>query len=453
MAFEQLIEKQQEFFETQKTKNLSFRKENLKRLLYMIETNQDAIEAALATDLGKPPIEAFLSETGFVMGEIRHLLKNLHKWTRSQNAGFEWLKIGPARARIVREPLGRCLILAPWNYPFQLTIAPLAGALAAGNTAVVKFSEFAPATAALMEKLIKSTFPEAYVAVVSGDAQTAIALLNLRWDMIFFTGSTPVGKKVMAAAAKNLTPVVLELGGKSPVYVDASANLEIAAKRIAWGKYLNAGQTCIAPDYILVHQEVATELETKVKAAFASFQENADKPAQGYGKIVNEKHFKRLLAMLPEEDQAYCNSESLYFPPTLLKVSDWQHPAMQEEIFGPILPFIQVAGYQEAMQYILKNEKPLALYVFSSNNAVNKAFERGTSSGSLVFNDTVVQISHNRLPFGGVGFSGMGRYHGAYSIQCFSHEKAVLANPTWLDIPFRYPPYSKFIQKILRKII
>jgi aldehyde dehydrogenase (NAD+) len=447
-----LLACQRSFFASHQTKPLAYRKQQLLKLYDMVSKHQTDIEGALNQDLGKSNFEAYVSETGFVMTDIKHLIKNLKTWTRGKRFGYEWIKIGPAKARSVYEPLGNCLILAPWNYPVQLTLGPLAGAIAAGNTAVVKFSEYAPATATLMEKLLHDTFDPHYVAVVNGEADVAASLLELRWDMIFFTGSTPVGKKVMAAAAKNLTPVVLELGGKSPVYIHSDANLDVAARRIAWGKYLNAGQTCVAPDYILVHESVVNPLIEKIKANFQKFNPTPS-GASDYGKIVNRRHFDRLFNLLPESYQNSCNADHLHIPPTVFPVLDGSHPAMQEELFGPLLPFMVVQNAEDAIRHINAGDKPLALYVFTEDVAIKHKFETQTSSGSLAFNDTVVQISHRDMPFGGVGASGMGRYHGKYTIEAFSHEKAVLDNPTWLDIPMRYPPYSDWVKKWIRKLL
>ena len=447
----QAIQKQQkEFFASGTTRNISWRKKQLKKLLAALQTFDAKINAALLADLGKSPFEVLVSETAFVKAELQHILKNLDTWTQPQHVGLSLIKLGVARSKIVMEPFGQCLIIAPWNYPFQLTISPLIGALAAGNTAVLKPSELAPATAQVIADLINATFPENYVTTVQGDVAVSKALLDARWDHIFFTGSTAVGKHVMRAAAENLTPVVLELGGKSPVFVDADAKISLAARRIAWGKFLNAGQTCIAPDYVLVHQAVKTQFLTALQEAFdalsnnGSYFENPD-----YSRIINEAHFQRLQKML---DMPNAASHHKKIKPAILDLPNDQHPAMQEEIFGPIVPILTVAHATEAMDYITKQEKPLALYVFTENAKTRVLFTKGTSSGSLVFNDLIVHIAHPDLPFGGVGHSGMGNYHGRYSIEAFSHKKPIVTSASWFDIPFRYPPYNIKILKFLRKI-
>lgn len=440
---------QKKFFATGTTKSIQWRKAQLKKLLAALDQFDAKIQGALYADLGKSPFEVLVSETAFVKAELKHILKNLDEWTQPQHVGLSLIKLGPARSKIVLEPFGQCLIIAPWNYPFQLLVSPLIGALAAGNTAVLKPSELAPATAQVVADLIQATFPENYVTTIQGGIDVSKNLLAARWDHIFFTGSTAVGKHVMRAAAEHLTPVVLELGGKSPVYVDADAKIALAAKRIAWGKFLNAGQTCIAPDYVLVHQSVKAAFLTALQDAFDALSNKSYFDNPDYTRIINASHFQRIQKML---DAPEAVSPHKKIKPAILDLPNDQHPAMQEEIFGPVIPVLTVASATEAVDYITKQEKPLALYVFTESGKTRAIFSEQTSSGSLVFNDLIVHIAHPDLPFGGVGHSGMGNYHGRYSLEAFSHKKPVVSSASWFDIPFRYPPYNPKILKFLRRI-
>ncbi|MCH8554321.1 MAG: aldehyde dehydrogenase family protein [Schleiferiaceae bacterium] len=448
--YQDILNKQRAFFKTGVTREKKFRRRALDLLLKAIVKYEKEIEAALWQDLRKSPFEVLATEVGFSKKEIKELAKNLNRWTAPEYVGVPLLISGPGSGKIVTEPLGTSLIIGPWNYPFQLVIAPLAGAIAAGNTVVLKPSEVSSATEQVINKMISEYFEEEYIAVVVGGVQVSQDLLALPWDHIFFTGSTAVGKVVMKAAAEHLSAVTLELGGKSPTVVDASANIKLAAKRIAWGKFLNAGQTCIAPDYILVEKKVKSELISELNHWIGVFFGNDAALSADYGRIVSDRHFDRLSRMLSDKERSAINPEDKFIPPTLLELETPEHPSMEEEIFGPILPILTVDNVDEALAFIQERPKPLALYVFTSKN--RKRFERETTSGGLFINDVILHVGNPELPFGGVGPSGFGSYHGKYSVDCFSHKKAVQAGVTWLDVPFRYPPYKNWVYKLLQRI-
>lgn len=443
-----LREKQKRHFESGSTLPISQRKKVLRKLLEIIEAHQADIEHALFLDLGKSSFEAVATEIGYVRKEIKSFLKNLEAWTAPIKVNTPILITGPASGKIVYQPKGNVLIISPWNYPFQLVMAPLAGALAAGNTAVIKPSEFSSNTEKLIAKIIRANFDESEIAVVTGGVEETQALLQLPWDHIFFTGSTNVGKIVMRAAAEHLSPVTLELGGKSPTVIAADANIKLAAKRIAWGKFINAGQTCIAPDYVLVHQSVRSKFRDELDKNILAFFGSNPVESSFYGKIISERHFERLQEMMPEKELA--NKTERYIPPTFIELSiNDAHTSMDEEIFGPILPIITYNDNHEVFEFIKKRPRPLALYVFCSNRNLQKRFETETHSGGLVFNDVIMHIANPELPFGGIGESGMGSYHGKFSIECFSHKKPVHKASTSIDIPLRYPPYKDWAKKLV----
>lgn len=398
---------------------------------------------ALKTDLQKSEFEAYTTEIGFVLEEIRFTLKHLKKWSKPKRVKTPITHFG-AKSYVVKEPYGVAFIIAPWNYPFQLAIAPLIGAIAAGNCAVIKPSELTPTTSSLLNELIRSTFPPDYITVIEGDATTSQALLENEFDYIFFTGSVHVGKIIMKAAAKHLTPVTLELGGKSPCIVHHDANVTLAAKRIVWGKLLNAGQTCVAPDYLLVHEQIKEALIAAIVTVIHDFYGKDVLTASHYPKIINLHHLQRLQNMLTAStgtvifggnvDQATNRIE-----PTLITNVEWNDAAMEEEIFGPILPIITYSNIEDIIAEIKKRSKPLALYMFTEDRWLSKKIMYDLSFGSGCINDTVFQIANPHLPFGGVGTSGTGSYHGKKSFEEFSHEKSVLKQTTFFDIPLRYP--------------
>ena len=446
------IHSMRNFYASGKTKNIDFRIRQLKNLKAAINQFEPEITQALWDDLHKSKEEVYLTEISIIIKEIDFHLKNLKKWTQPEKVPTA-VYLKPSSGKIIYEPLGVALIIAPWNYPFQLIFDPLVGAISAGCCAILKPSEFAPHISGLAEKLVNEIFEEDYISVAQGDQQTSKALLNHPFDIIFFTGSSSVGKNVMKAAAENLTPVILELGGKSPCIVDESANIDIAAKRIAWGKLINAGQTCIAPDYLLVHESVKAKLLEKLVTAFNKMLGSSMRQTEHYGRIVNERAFKRLIQLL-EGEKIYWggkyDEEHCFISPTILDEVKPGAAIMQEEIFGPLLPVITFKEIDDAIELINSKEKPLALYYFGDEKKGEDILSK-TSSGGACINDTIMHISNQQLPFGGVGHSGLGKYHGKHSFLAFSNQKAVVSTPTWMDVPFKYPPYKFF--KLIKKII
>jgi aldehyde dehydrogenase (NAD+) len=444
--YKALVEKQRAYFLTGKTKELEFRIRALEKLRHVVQSHEVELTGALKADLNKSEFDAYATEIGFILHEIRFVLKHLKSWMKPQKVKTPMTHIGSI-SMIYPEPYGVTLIIAPWNYPFQLAVAPLIGAIAAGNCAILKPSELTPTTSALLARLINDHFQEEYVAVVEGDVATSQALLAERFDYIFFTGSVPVGKVIMEAAAKNLTPVTLELGGKSPCIVDEKANLKIAAKRIAWGKYLNAGQTCIAPDYLYVQKSIKEPFLLLLKEAIADmFGE-----IETYTRIVSERHFLRLQQFL-QDGLIYVgggsDQKALKIEPTVLTNVTWDDRIMADEIFGPILPVLEFEDIDEVIREIQEKPNPLALYVFSESNDVQNKVINHISFGGGCINDTIYHITSPYLPFGGVGSSGIGAYHGKGSFDTFSHEKSVLKQTTKFDIPFRYPNVKDGLKKI-----
>lgn len=437
-------ENQERLLNSSGGRSLSSRKDRLKRLKGVVSSREGEILDALQKDLGKSPTEGYLTEISVLYQEIDLFLSRLDGWSRPRRVSTP-LTLWPAKSRIVPEPYGRVLIIAPWNYPFQLLFSPLVGALGAGNTAVLKPSESAPATAELAASLVREAFPEGEVVLFNGDATITETLLEEPWNYIFFTGSPRVGRLVMSAAAKHLTPLTLELGGKSPAVVDRNADLETAAKRIAWGKFLNAGQTCVAPDYLYVHEEVAINLVKRIESWLLRFYGKNPAESPDYGRIVNLYHFKRLTNLLEGTVPVLGGApleERLYIPPTVITGIGWEHPLMEEEIFGPILPVLTFSELDSALEEIKRRPPPLAFYLFTRDRRkAEKALERLPFGGGCV-NDTILHLANSNMPFGGVGSSGLGSYHGESSFRTFSHYKSILIGSSLFDNPFRYPPYS-----------
>ncbi|MBZ9631170.1 aldehyde dehydrogenase [Salegentibacter sp. LM13S] len=442
---------QRRFFISQETKSITFRLQQLKTLKKAIKQYEDKMNEALWKDLHKSKEEAFLTETSLLIEEIDYHIKNLKRWAKPKKVGTP-LQIKPSGSKIFYEPLGIGLIIAPWNYPFQLTINPLIGAISSGCCAVLKPSPDTPNVARVIEEMISEFFPSEYIAVVQGGKEANQELFKFPFDIMFFTGSPGVGKIVMKAAAEHLSRVVLELGGKSPCIVDKEANLKIAGKRIAWGKIINAGQTCIAPDYLLVHKDVKKDLLAEISKSFEEMLGEDIANSKHYGRIVNPNAMERLMKYLVGD--VYCggrtNEEEKYIEPTILNNVHPDDKIMQEEIFGPILPVMEFGEIDEALSYINKNEKPLALYYFGKDNGAEKVL-RETSSGGACINDTLLHVANHKLPFGGVGNSGMGKYHGKESFLAFTHERGVVNSTTKLDIPLKYPPYKFF--GLIKKIV
>jgi aldehyde dehydrogenase (NAD+) len=429
------------------TRPLQWRLEQLDRLDAALGAHSDAVLEALAKDLGKPDVEAYF-EVVAVRQEISLCRRQLRRWIAPKKVSVP-LSQRPGRAEVIAEPLGCVLIIGPWNYPFHLAIQPLVSALAAGNTAILKPSEHAPATAQLISSLIKQAFPPEIVQVVQGDGGTAQALLAERFDHIFFTGGERIGKLVMAAAAQHLTPVTLELGGKSPAVVLSDADLEVTSRRLVWGKCLNAGQTCIAPDYLLVERSARTSLIQSLGERLTACFGEEPLDSSDLASIVNDAQYARLSALLEQARErgqillgGTCDPERRRIAPTVIQVNDREDPLMQEELFGPLLPILEVDGLEQAIEWINQRPKPLALYLFSSSQQHQETVLNTTSSGGVCFNDVVMQVGVPELPFGGVGASGMGAYHGKAGFDTFSHQRSVLRRPFALDVPFRYPPYA-----------
>ena len=437
------VQKQRAYFLASHTLPISFRKRALHQLLQAVKQYEQQLAEALWQDLHKSYEEAYLTELSIIYGEIRNHLRHLSRWARPERKSSP-LAIMPASSRIIKEPLGNTLIIAPWNYPVQLLLNPLIGAISAGCTAMLKPSPYVPNVSRVLTEMIRATFSEEYIAIVEGNRQVNQMLLAERWDMIFFTGSPALGKMVMEAAAKYLTPVVLELGGKSPCIIDKTANLPIAAKRVAWGKSLNAGQTCIAPDYLMIHEDVKDQfLKLLVKEWKHLLTKNPQK-AKHFVRIVSDKALDRLIGYLNDgtiyHGGHYDKSERFLEPTILTNVSP-DAPVMQEEIFGPIFPVLTFTQLDEVISFINNREKPLALYYFGKDE---QQILHHTSSGGTCINDVIMHIVNHKVPFGGVGNSGMGAYHGKDSFLAFSHRRAVISTPTWIDMPFRYMPYKLF---------
>lgn len=446
-----IVNKQREFFEQGKTLSYESRKQALIKLKNCIRQNEDEIKAALKKDLGKSEFESYMSEIGLFYSTVDYNLKHLKKWMKPKKCGTP-LTISPARSKTVASPYGVVLIISPWNYPFLLTLEPLAAALAAGNTCVVKPSELSPETTNVITKVVGDAFPEGLVSFVNGGVEESKALLEEKFDYIFYTGNTTVGRYVMEKASKHLTPVTLELGGKSPVVVTKTACLKLAARRIAFGKLLNAGQTCVAPDYVLVEQEVHDEFLKLLKEQITEMYGAQPVSNPVYGKIINRRHFDRICGLINKDKVVFggdTDEGALKIAPTIMDGVSAEDAVMGEEIFGPLLPVITVKNLDEAYSFIQKRPHPLALYLFTKNKNDEKRFMLGLQFGGGCVNDVMIHVSNHNLPFGGIGESGLGYYHGDYSFETFSHPKAILKNVTWIDMPVRYQPYSALKDKLI----
>ena len=443
-----ILSQQKAFFQSGKTRSPSFRVEQLEKLEKLIRTNEGKIMEALNKDLKKPPVEAWAGEVAQVLEEIHVMKKNLKSWSKPQRTSLP-LAFQPATAQLQPEPYGQVLVMAPWNYPFQLAISPVVGAIAAGNVVTIKPSEFSVHTSRIIKELLQDNFASEFIQVIEGGLETNQQLLAHNWDYIFFTGSPQVGKIVMTAAAQHLTPVTLELGGKSPCIVDKSVNLKVAANRIAWGKCFNNGQTCVAPDYLLVHKSIKKELLHGIVDAIERFYGKDPRLSPDYGRIINSKHFDRLVNYLKDGEILFggdFDSDQRYLSPTILLNPPLDSPVMTEEIFGPVLPVIEYDHLREALEIVERNPTPLALYLFTTSHKVEKTVLNSLSFGGGCVNDCLVQFGTSCLPIGGVGTSGMGRYHGRYSFETFSHFKPIIKKRTWSDPKFRYPPYKDHLK-------
>ncbi len=447
-----IVRKQKAFFNTDATKDLAFRKKNLKKLREVILQNQKKIETALWKDLHKSEYEVWSTEIGLVLKELRVLLKNMKKWSRKKTVRTPLL-LFRAKSCIFPEPYGQVLVLAPWNYPFQLLFGPLVAAMAAGNCVFLRPSSNTPAIASLMEEMISENFPPEYIAIINGNRESAQALLKEKFDYIFFTGSPYVGRKVMEAASKHLTPVSLELGGKSPCVITEDAPLDRAARRIVWGKFLNAGQTCVTPDYILVDQKVKKVLVEKLCHSVEKFFGPNPQESNDFVRIVNKANVLRLQELMNAGTivaGGTTDPETCYVAPTIITDVTPEDPIMQQEIFGPILPVLEYQSLDEAIEFINSRPDPLALYIFSKKKAEQMKILKGTRSGTTAINDTVFQFVNRHLPFGGRGESGMGKYHGKSSFETFTHYRSILNKKNKNDFSVRYPKYNETKLKLLK---
>ncbi|MCH2185362.1 aldehyde dehydrogenase family protein [Myxococcota bacterium] len=446
------VQRLRQTFDSGRTRPLAWRKEQLEGVLAFGREQSEALVAALQADMGKPELEARTADIGQISGEAKLALKNLKKWTRPEGAG--WLPV-LGRSFVQRDPLGVVLIIAPWNYPVGLLVSPMIGALAAGNAMVLKPSEVTPRTSAALAELLPQYIDTDAVAIIEGGVEETSALLEERFDHILYTGNGSVGRIVMEAASRNLTPVTLELGGKSPCIVDRTADLAVAGRRIAWGKFMNAGQTCIAPDYILVESSVEEALIESIQQAVHEFYGDDPGQSSDYTRIVNRRHHERISKLMAGHSVVFGGSsdpERCYIEPTLLRGVPPTAPIMQEEIFGPVLPVLTIENLDEAIQFVNGREKPLALYLFSQDSAAEEKVLSETTSGGACMNGTILHIGNSKMPFGGVGPSGMGAYHGRHSFETFSHRKAVLRRGIRLDPKMMYPPYTKRKTNMVKKM-
>ena len=448
-----IVARQREFFESGATRPVEFRMEALRKLQKALQVNESLISQAMKADLNKTPFESYMTEIGMVLDEIRFHLKHLPKWARAKTVRTPLAQFH-AKSFVAPEPYGVALIMSPWNYPIQLCLEPVVGAISGGNCAVIKPSAYAPATSNAIAKIIEENFPPEYLIVIEGGREQNNSLLQEVFDYIFFTGSVAVGKTVMAAASKNLTPVTLELGGKSPVIVDETANLKLAARRIAFGKVLNAGQTCVEPDYLFIHKSVKDQFLEEYKAALKGFFPDGDMSEMPV--IINEKHFKRVMHLLEGEKAAIgggFDESRRFIEPTVLVDIAPDSKIMQEEIFGPILPLMTYSNIENCIKFIRSHPRPLALYLFTQSQAAEKRILNTCSFGGGCINDTIIHLANSHMGFGGVGYSGMGSYHGKLSFDTFTHYRSIVKKYTWIDMPVRYHPYSEKKFKMLRSLL
>lgn len=455
MSIESTVAAQRAYFAQGETLDVAFRKDALRRLRETILAHEAQINAALEQDLGKSPSESYMCEVGMTLAELSYTLAHVGRWARRHSV-LTPLAQFHARSFTVHNPYGVVLIMSPWNYPFMLTMEPLIGALAAGNCALLKPSAYAPATSAVIREIVSACFPQEYVAVVEGGRKENQALLEQRFDYIFFTGGVTVGREVMRKAAEHLTPISLELGGKSPCIVDATAKLDLAAKRLAFGKLLNCGQTCVAPDYLLIDRRVKDEFIALLKKHITAMAGGDALRNEKYVHMISRKHYNRVMGLIDPAKVVLGGQgdpDTLRIAPTILDNVTADDAVMQEEIFGPVLPVIAYDSLDEAAQFINSREHPLALYLFSEDRRTQERFLRSVPFGGGCINDTIIHLATSRMGFGGVGHSGMGSYHGKKSFETFSHEKSIVDKSTWMDMPVRYMPYSPIKDKLLRMFL
>lgn len=450
-----ILKEHKDYFHTGETKDLNFRIKALEKLKNAVKDNENLIMDALYKDLHKSDFEAYATEIGFLYHSISYFSKNLKKWAKAQKVKTPMVHIG-SKSYIYPEPYGTVLIIGPYNYPFQLVLEPLIGALAAGNCVVLKPSEFTPNVSKVLVKIIEETFDEKYIRIIEGGKEVTSALINSQFDYIFFTGSVRVGKIVMEAAGRNLVPVTLELGGKSPTIVHKDANIDIAAERIVWGKFINTGQTCVAPDYIYAHEDIKEKLIEKIIEKIVKFYGENPKESKDFGRIVNKEQLERLIELIDRRKVVFGGEydiDNLYISPTLMSNITWNDKVMEDEIFGPILPVLGYDNLDEAISIINERPKPLALYVFTESSSTSEKVIGSVSYGGGCINDTITHLSTPHLPFGGVGSSGIGSYHGSKSFETFSHMKSILKKSTKVNLSFIFPPYTKEKVNLVRKFM
>jgi aldehyde dehydrogenase (NAD+) len=446
---------QKEYFRSGHTRNYAFRRDALNKLDKALDQYESELLQALEEDFGKNRIESFLTEIFTTRGEIKDALRNLKRWMKPRVKMLSGIAQFPAGSKVISEPLGQVLIISPWNYPVHLALAPLVGAISGGNCSIIKTSELAPQVSKVLRKMIAASFDPGFISVVEGGVEETTSLLKEKFNHIFFTGSTRVGKIIMKAASENLTSLTLELGGKSPCIVDETAKLSTAARRIIWGKLINAGQTCIAPDYLLVHKDVKDKLLEEMKSAVKEYYGDSPADSPDLARIINDNHYQRLKSLI-DPAKVYLggewNDSSRYIAPTIIDGADWDDEIMNEEIFGPLLPVISFDNFDELRDLLIRRPSPLAMYLFSENKKRQREFMSSLSFGGGCINDTLMHMTDSRFPFGGVGDSGMGNYHGKAGFRTFTHEKTVLKNTTLFNLPFRYPPYKKGIVGLLKSL-
>ena len=443
MDYFSIFNNQRDFYKSHQTKDISFRKENLIKLQKILKSNEERLYQAIYKDFRKSKFDTYANELSIIYAEIKYFLKNIERLSNPQKVKTNLANV-PGKSYIYKEPLGCALVIGAWNYPYQLTLAPIVSAIAAGNTCMIKPSELPENTMRLMAELINNNFPSNYLYVVEGGIPETTEILKYPFDKIFFTGSPKVGKIVYQAASKNLTPVTLELGGKSPAIVTKSADLDVAAKRIVWGKFLNGGQTCIAPDYVLVEESIQDEFLKRLKKQLE--EANYEDGAEHYVSIINKRNFDRILGLIEQKKIFYggkTNEATYYIQPTVLLNVGWEDAVMQEEIFGPVLPVLSFNNLQETLGRINKLDKPLAAYLFTNIKTEKELFLQNISFGGGCVNDTIMHIANGNLPFGGVGNSGIGNYHGEFGFNCFSHQKSVIKKAVWGEPNLKYPPYTE----------
>lgn len=455
MSIPKIIAAQRAYFNSNITKSLDFRLDNLRKLKKIVTENQQKLFNALYQDLKKSDVESYTSEYALILDEINFAIKNLHSWAKVQKIPTP-LSLKPASAEIRAEPYGVTLIIAPWNYPFQLALAPIVGAMAAGNTVILKPSELSTHTEKLLVEMINSNFDSKYLCVIAGGKEVSQELLKEKFDFILFTGSTAVGKIVMKAAAEHLTPVCLELGGKSPCIIDETADLEVAARRVVWGKFFNAGQTCVAPDYLYLQESIKSQFLALLKKNILNFYGENELKSKDFGKIISKPHFDRLVSLIEGSKILYGgekNREEQFISPTLLEVGSWNEAVMQEEVFGPVLPVLSYKNLDEVIETIKAKDRPLATYIFSRDKKnIDKVLTEISFGGGCV-NDCLLQFSMSELPVGGIGASGMGKYHGKASFETFSHQKGIVKKSNFMDLDMRYPPYTEEKYNIIKRLI